>query len=206
MSLRSTEWVWRHSPARNGARLVHLALADIARCSSCKVDRKCGCGEVLALWASLGLLEARTGLSRTAVKGALRELSDAGLVERTSGGYGTEACSYKLTIPPDGNGGAWLFDAATGWGYGAGNASEGDTGPVRPSGGGYSPPVESGGNGGSDSVARGSHLDARGSDSDPYTDTDTEKKETGSDSCGELTTAEHLAYLQAARHPVLRHA
>ncbi len=31
MSLRSTEWVWRHSPARNGARLVHLALADIAR-------------------------------------------------------------------------------------------------------------------------------------------------------------------------------
>ena len=206
MSLRSTEWVWRHSPARNGARLVHLALADIARCSSCKVDRKCGCGEVLALWASLGLLEARTGLSRTAVKGALRELSDAGLIERTSGGYGTEACSYKLTIPPDGNGGAWLFDAATGWGYGAGNAPEGDTSPLRPSGVGYSPPVESGGNGGSDSDARGSHLDARGSDSDPYTDTDTEKKETGSESCGELTTAEHLAYLQAARHPVLRNA
>ena len=193
MSLRSTEWVWQHSPARNGARLVHLALADIARCSSCKEDRKCGCGEVLALWASLGLLEARTGLSRTAVKGALRELSDAGLVERTSGGYGTEACSYKLTIPPDGNGGAWLFHAATGWGYGAGNAPEGDTGPVRASGVGYGPPVESGRNG-------GSHLDARGSDSDPYTDTDTEKKETGSDSCGELTIAEHLAYLQAARH------
>ena len=206
MSLRATEWVWQHSPARNAARLVHLALADLARCSACKVDRKCACRQLLALWASLGLLEARTGLSRTAVKGALRELSDTGLVERTSGGYGTEACSFTLNIPDSGAGGPWVFHPATGWGYGAGNTSEGDTAPLRPSGVRSGPPVESGGDGGSDSDARGSDLDARGSDSDPYTETDTEKKEPGPESCGEhLTPGENLRYLRAARHPVLRH-
>ena len=200
MSLRMTEWVWQESPARNGARLVHLALADIARCAACKVDRKCGCSEVLALWASLGLLVARTGLSRTGVKAALRELSDAGMVERTSGGYGTEACSYTLRVP-DGPGGApWLYDPAGGWGYGADNTPDGDTGPLRPSGVGYGPPVDIGPNGGSDIDARGSDIDARGSDSDPYTDTDTEKKETGTESCGEpLTRTEHLAHIQQLR-------
>ena len=200
MSLRATEWVWQHSPARNAARLVHLALADLARCSACKVDRKCACPQLLALWASLGLLEARTGLSRTAVKGALRELSDTGLVERTSGGYGTEACSYTLRVPDGPRGAPWLYDPAGGWGYGADNTLDGDTGPLSPSGVGYGPPVDIGGDGGSDSDARGSHLDARGSDSDPYTDTDTEKKETGPESCGQpLTRTEHLAHIQQLR-------
>jgi hypothetical protein len=202
VSLRATRWVWEHSPARNGARLVHLALADIARCSACKDDRSCDCVEVLALWASNGLVEHLSRLSRAAVKTALRELLDGGLVERVSGGKGTEACSYRLSVPCDADGTPWRFDAASGWGYGAGNGSQADTGPVRPSGVRIEPPVHNGGNGGSESDTRGSDIRARGSESGPYTYTDTEKKANSENGCGQpLTVAEHLAHLRQ----VLKH-
>ncbi|WP_198358357.1 helix-turn-helix domain-containing protein [Streptomyces fildesensis] len=64
MSADAREWVWEHSSSRGVARLVLLSIAD-------RVPDEQG-----VAWASLGSLVERTNASRTAVRAALKALTD----------------------------------------------------------------------------------------------------------------------------------
>ena len=104
VSIRVSKWVWHHSASTGAARIVHLALADAAICknSVCKSDAECVCAVVGTRPISRARLIDLTLASRTAVKKALRELIDAGLVVRWAGGYGTTHSRYELRLlkPP----------------------------------------------------------------------------------------------------------
>ncbi len=178
MSLRVSQWVWGHSPARNGARLVHLALADAASCNrGHKRDRDCDCVEVPTRRISRAELAAMTGLSASGVKNALAGLVDLDLVARRSGGHGTEVSRWllRLSEPPTGCECGFCEVFAVGTLRTAPNAA----------GARFWPPVENSPDGGPESGRGGPDSVASGSDSGPYTETEPlQKSEPGENGCG----------------------
>ena len=178
MSLRVSQWVWGHSPARNGARLVHLALADAASCNrGHKRDRDCDCAEVPTRRISRAELAAMTGLSPSGVKNGLAALADLDLVARRSGGHGTEVSRWllRLSEPPPGCtcGFCEVFGVET------------LRTALNAAGANIWPPVENAPNRGPDSGRGGPDSAASGPDSGPYTETEPlQKSEPVENGCG----------------------
>lgn len=71
MSLHALSWVLKHSEAKNGARLVLIALADFAHDDGSKA------------FPSIETLMQHTRLGRTAVREALRRLKEDGQIVET---------------------------------------------------------------------------------------------------------------------------
>lgn len=195
MSLRASQWVWGHSPARNGARLVHLALADASYCNRGHKDLECSCGEVLTRRISRAELADMTGLSTSAVKNALAGLVDLDLVDRRTGGYGTEVSRWTLR----------LLEPPSGCGCGFCERFTVETLRTAPNAAGarYWPPVDEPVGGGPDSAHGGPDSGASGSDSGPYTETEPLQKKSVStfSDCGEplLTRSEILDEIRSTK-------
>ena len=194
MSLRASQWVWGHSPARNGGRLVHLALADASYCNRGHKDLDCRCDQVLTRRISRAELAELAGLSPSGVKNALAGLADLDLIARRSGGYGTEVSRWLLTLsePPEGCSCGFCERYAVQTLRTATNAA----------GANIWPPVDCPVDGGPDSALRGPDSAASGSDSGPYTETDIQKKSgSGFSDCGQrlMTRTENLAAVRSTR-------
>lgn len=86
MSIQVTSWVFRHSPATLGRRLVLLVLADKAN------DDGTGC------WPSVATIAEQARLSERAVQYALRQLEEDGQIVRA--GYGP-AGTINYTVVTD---------------------------------------------------------------------------------------------------------
>ena len=87
MSIKVTNWVWEHSEARGGARLVLLALADRA-------------DEYGRSWPSVQYLAARCRLSPRAVQRAVAELASIGELEIDHGGGRHRSNRYRIIPKP----------------------------------------------------------------------------------------------------------
>ena len=177
VSLRVSQYVWAHSPARHGARLVHLALADAAVCNrGHRRDADCDCADVVTLPCSIPSLCEKTQLSPAGVKAGLGFLRANDLTQRIRGGHGTEVSRYLLRLPEPPPG------CPCGFCYAYRLAPS--TSPLNRAGARFWPPVEKPEKRGPDIDHRGSDSDASGSDSDPYTDTDLQLKKTDETGCG----------------------
>jgi hypothetical protein len=87
VSIKVTNWVWRRSEARNGARLVMLALADRAD------------DDGLA-WPSIDDLCERTQLSPRAVQKGIAKLVEIGELQVESGGGRRVRNRYRIVPKP----------------------------------------------------------------------------------------------------------
>jgi hypothetical protein len=83
VSYKVTDWVWRESESRNGARLVMLAIADRA-------------DEDGRAWPSVEDIAERTRLSRRAVQKGVAELIGLGELEVDQGGGRARANRYRI--------------------------------------------------------------------------------------------------------------